>query len=82
MIINMFVVVVMYVLNIIESDCWFGIFLSLLKDKNKIFGIEFFVFLVCVISVSVDDGLKRCFDVFGKYKMSNEFLFYVYNILC
>ncbi|XP_068736122.1 uncharacterized protein [Montipora capricornis] len=78
---NMSVVIAMHVLNTTESDCWFGILLSLPKDKNKILGTEFFAFLARVTSASVDDGSKRRFDVFGKHKTSSELSFYIHNIL-
>lgn len=78
---NVSFVVSMHLVNRTGSDCWFGIVLSLPKDKNERLSFNDFVFLTRVTSAEIDDGAQTRFKVFGKRKTSDELLFYVHNIL-
>ena len=78
---NVSIVVSMHLVNRTGSDCWFGIVLSLPKDKKERLSFDDFVFLTRVTSAEIDDRAQTRFKVFGKRKTSNELSFYVHNIL-
>ena len=74
----------MHVINITETDCWFGIVLSFPKEKRNSPSTEDYVFLTRVTSSEIDDfqdGTQRRFEVFGAGKTDKELSFYVHNIL-
>lgn len=81
---NMSFVVSMHVINRTESDCWFGIVLSLPKDVRNIIYSKDFAFLTRVTSAELgdfQDGPQNHFKVFGNPKTNHELSFYVHNVL-
>ena len=74
----------MHVINITETDCWFGIVLSFPKETRNSPSTKDYVFLTRVISSEIDDfqdGTQNRFEVFGAGKTDKELSFYVHNIL-
>ena len=74
----------MHVINITETDCWFGIVLSFPKETRNSPSTKDYVFLTRVTSSEIDDfqdGTQRRFEVFGAGKTDEELSFYVRNIL-
>ena len=74
----------MHVINITETDCWFGIVLSFPKETRNSPSTKDYVFLTRVTSSEIDDfqdGTQRRFEVFGAGKTDEELSFYVHNIL-
>lgn len=53
--INMFIVVLMYVINRIEDDCWFGVVFNLLKELKIYFYFKDFIFFIYVLNVEFVD---------------------------
>ena len=78
---NMSAFVTLHVINKTDSECWFGILLTLPKDQKKFFATRDFAFLVSVTSARIDNKAKRRFEVYGNSKTSSEFSFYIHNIL-
>ena len=70
----------MHVINITETDCWFGIVLSFPKETRNSPSTKDYVFLTRVTSSEID-GTQRRFEVFGAGKTDKELSFYVHNIL-
>ena len=58
----------MHVINITETDCWFGIVLSFPKETRNSPSTKDYVFLTRVTSSEIDDfqdGTQRRFEVFS-----------------
>ena len=73
-----------HVINITETDCWFGIVLSFPKETRNSPSTKDYVFLTRVTSSEIDDfqdGTQRRFEVFSAGKTDKELSFYVDNIL-
>ena len=73
--------VTLHVINKTESECWFGILLTLPKDQKKFLAARDSAFMASVTSARIDNKARRRFEVYGNYKTSGEFSFYIHNIL-
>ena len=73
--------VTLHVINKTDGECWFGILLTLPKDKNKFLAQTDSAFLASVTSARIDNKARRRFEVYGNSKTSSEFSFYIHNIL-
>lgn len=78
---NVSAFVTLHVVNKTESECWFGILLTMPKDQKKFFATRDFAFLASVTSAEIDNKARRRFEVYGNSKTSSEFSFYIHNIL-